>query len=110
MLYPGDDVLPAIGPEHAGIERTALIGAEVATRDGGEVLDVSSSLSLQQAVDTRDQFDQVSDRLVTLRRCELRVFSLPLELVRWLVIVVVIYTAVTMLAAGLRAEGTRDER
>jgi uncharacterized membrane protein YfcA len=37
------------------------------------------------------------------------VTSLPIYWVRWLVIVVVIYTSVTMLAAGLRAEGTRDE-
>jgi uncharacterized membrane protein YfcA len=37
------------------------------------------------------------------------VTSLPVYWVRWLVIVVVIYTSVTMLAAGLRDEGAGDQ-
>jgi uncharacterized membrane protein YfcA len=37
------------------------------------------------------------------------VTSLPIYWVRWLVIVVVIYTSLTMLAAGLRGESTRDQ-
>src|SRR6185295_11773442 len=51
MLYAGDDVLPAIGPEHADVERTTLIGREIASGDGRKVLHIRSGLSLQQAID-----------------------------------------------------------
>src|SRR4030095_10729842 len=77
----GDDVLPAIGREHAGANFFHLDRTDGSAADLDEVMCVGGGLRLQDPVDRTHECDQVIDRRTALFRRELGVLPLPFELV-----------------------------
>src|SRR4029079_16497018 len=81
MLDARYDVLPPIGFQHRVTNRTLLGHIESALAHADEMVGVRARLELQDAVDSRDELDQVRDRAVARVVVELGVLAKPLELV-----------------------------
>src|SRR5215472_4714885 len=81
MRVPGArvDVLPAIGLEKGGFDRLVLVRLDAAAASAREIARIGRGLLLQDRVDGGDQFDEIIDAAIALRRAERSVMPQQLE-------------------------------
>src|SRR6185312_4480352 len=90
VLDARNDVLPAIGAQHAGLDLRRLCNAEGACDIANEILRVGCRLCLQYPVDGRHERNQIVYRPVTLGQRESRMFVMPLQFIEYDVLALIL--------------------
>src|SRR6266700_4408307 len=81
VLYAGDNVLPAICTQQAGLEDFLLLRAEAPPGNRQEVVRIRSGLRLKNAVNSSKQGDKVVHAAIALGGVQACVLGSPFELV-----------------------------
>jgi AraC-like DNA-binding protein len=81
VLHAGDNVLPAICAQHAGVEGSLLLRAENPADNRLEVFRVRGGLLLKNAVYSFEQRDEVIDSAIALGGVQAHMLSGPFQLI-----------------------------